>query len=401
MINSMSKGFISKGFMSKRLSHNRGSYGRSVFWFITLPLCIALLSGSTNALSTEINQAMEQASKSLAELIPYAYDDQQFRAKSNQIRINQLLDDLNRVFHKKANLLGQKSDTAWITLKVLQEHLEETADLYQARYFAMSQYLLTSTPALCSTCHMQDSAHTAIESALGRESFANEYSFAEYLFTIRNYTEAKIYYVRHLNHDEVKTSRLQFTKPLERLLTIELAIVQSIPNTKRLLQEQLESVNHVEIKKIISDWIQGVDDIKVAGAKGHARLQTLFNLWFGNSPNMSHEFIMDENRRPQAIWLRAKLFEYLNHSKNDAETADTLYMLAILDRILGQDAPYSFANLYLKQCVMLYPSTSAAEKCLQEYKNHLSFYYGGSAGEAVPEELLEEYFEMKNALERN
>lgn len=364
-----------------------------------LALSLALISPLSHAAPADINKAMEHASKSLAELIPYAYDDEQFRDKKNQRRISELLVDLNGLFQKKSNLLGQKSDTAWITLRVLQQHLQETADLYQAGYFAMSQYLLTSTPALCSTCHIQDSAHTSISSSLGKESFANDFSYAEYLFTIRNYSDAKKYYLQYLTREEVKQSRFQFTKPLERLLTIELAIVQSIPNSKALLRSQLASLNQVEIQQIVNDWIKGLDNITVAGAKNHGQLLKLFDDWFSNGPSMHHEFIMDESKRPQAIWLRAKLFEYLNRTKNDNETASTLYMLAILDRVLGQEAPYSFANLYLKQCVMLYPSTSSAQHCLQEYKNHLSFYYGGSAGEAVPEELVEEYLEMRKVLE--
>lgn len=342
---------------------------------------------------------MADASSDISTLIPLAYDDEAFRIEKNQQQIQEYLNNLEAIFTQKAERLGNQSDTAWISLKVLQGHLSETANLYQAGYFAMSQYLLTSTPAICATCHLQDSAHSTIKSQLTHNQFANDYSFAEYLFTIRQYDEAEAFYKSHLQSPEVHSSRFRFLKPLERLMTIELGIRRSAANTIQMLEFYDNASTQIEIKQVINEWLDGVKAITAAGAKNQAELETLFKGWFSTSPGTSHEFILDEARRPQAIWLRAKLFESLPRANSRADTASVLYMLAIIDRVLGQVEPYSFANLYLKQCVLSYPETPSAGRCLEEYKNHLSFYYGGSAGEAVPEELVDEYNIMKKALQ--
>lgn len=368
------------------------------------PAALALVfafTGTTRAETdnTDIRKLMSNASQNLSTLIPLAYDDEAFRAGQNRQRIQQAMKELETLFAQKSDKLGDQSDTAWISLQVLQQHLNETAQLYNAGYFAMSQYLLTSTPAICATCHLQDSAHSSIKSQLSRQHFANDYSFAEYLFTIRQYDEAETFYRSHLQDAEVRNSRFRYLKPMERLMTIELGIRQSVEDTGKMLERHLGDTRQIEIKQVLSEWLEGLTAIKTAGAKNHKELQALFNQWFSETPGTSHEFILDESRRPQAIWLRAKLFDLLPLEKSRADNAGILYMLAIIDRVLGQDEPYSFANLYLKQCVVRYPETETATRCLDEYRNHLSFYYGGSAGEAVPEELVEEYRTMKKALQ--
>lgn len=364
----------------------------TMVWCLTLSVSVAYAEDN-------INTIMAKAAGSLSDLIPLAYNDDAFRAEQHRKAISEQLAQLNTLFTHKAQLLGKQSDTAWITLKVLQDHLAETESLYNAGYYAMSQYLLTSTPAICSTCHIQDSAHSSIQTSLTRDSFANDYSYAEYLFTVRNYDLAQQYYQSHLQLADVKQSRFRYLKPLERLLTIELGIRQSIAKAKMLLTEHHKRTKQIEIKQVISEWLQGVSSINAAGINNHQQLVQLYDQWFANTPNNSHEFIMDEAKRPKAIWLRAKLYEALNKKQSKEQSSQTLYMLAVIDRILGQDEPYSFANLYLKQCVVKYPKTSSAKRCLDEYKNHLSFYYGGSAGEAVPEELVNEYQEMKAHIE--
>lgn len=364
-------------------------------------LCATGFATTAQASEQDVKSAMAEASTHISTLIPYAYDDNAFRADANRPIISEHLNSLETLFAKKVEALGKQSDTAWITLKVMQDHLRETTSLYNSGYFAMSQYLLTSTPAICSTCHIQDSAHSSIGNQLSRKHFANDYSYAEYLFTIRNYDSAQSFYEQHLQQDEAKASRFRYLKPLERLLTIELGIRQSIPKAKMLLESHHKATELIEIEQVISEWLEGVNDIKSAGGEKPQQLKGLFKDWFSNSPGNSHEFILDEKRRPQAIWLRAKLYDALNKDQAPNDAAETLYMLAIIDRVLGQNEPYSFANLYLKQCVSHYPQTPSAKRCLEEYKNHLSFYYGGSAGEAVPEELVDEYNALKQKLEQN
>ncbi|PIE41655.1 MAG: hypothetical protein CSA49_02375 [Gammaproteobacteria bacterium] len=356
------------------------------------------ITSATASTDKEIQATMRDASESLSVLIPYAYDDARFTATNEQPRIRQHLAKLNTLFAKKTELLGDDSDTTWITLNVIQQHLADTSKFYQAGYYATSQYLLTNIPALCTTCHIQDSAHSAIQGILKRNQFANDFSYGEYLFTIRNYKKSKQFFKSYLTDPDVQQSKLRSLKSLERLLTIELGVNQSISNARKLLSDYQQNLQHLEIKEVTNDWLSGLNAINTE-ANTYSDLEKMFNEWFSKSPSHSHEFILHESKRPKAIWLRSKFFDLLKTPQHAEDTADTLYMLAVLSRILGPDEPYSFANLYLKQCVTQYPTTRSARHCLQEYKNHLSFYYGGSAGESVPDDLVKEYQKMKKSLE--
>ena len=47
---------------------------------------------------------------------------------------------------------------------------------------------------------------------------------------------------------------------------------------------------------------------------------------------------------------------------------------------------------------MGFPTSDYARKCYDEYQDNAMFYYGGSSGEHIPEEIVVELKELKKAL---
>lgn len=347
----------------------------------------------------ETNKKMGNAADMLSNLIPFIYDDSKFKAPGNQIAINKELDKLINLFDEQSSHLASRSLTSAISVNIILSHLKQAKSTFNDGHYAISQYILSSTPALCSTCHVQDGAHSSYSGLQVKSSFANDVSYAEFLYSLRNYEAAELYYLKHLSQAAVKQSRFQFIKPMERLLTIELGIRQNPEGAKKLLARHANDPSISEdIRAILQDWIVGIDNIELGLQSDIGKLEVVFKSLFSANYNTSHQFLQTEKDRPAAIWLRAKLFNIVHYSDDVTDMPKALYFLSVIDRIIGNEDPYSFANIYLKQCVVGYPNSEFAKRCFNEYKAHIGFYYGGSGGDFIPEELLTELNAMEAAL---
>lgn len=360
---------------------------------------IVLYFFSTMIHGDEINTDMGSAADLLSTLIPLIYDDTKFKAPANQDTINRELDKLIDLFNTQSRHLKSRSLTFAMSVDIILNHLKQAKSTFNDGHYAISQYMLSSTPALCSTCHVQDGAHSSYSGLRIKNSFANDISYAEFLYSLRNYELAETYYLKHLAQASVKKSRFQFIKPMERLLTIELGIRQDPERARKLLKRHaIDTDISDDIRKTLQDWLIGIDNIEHGLQTDIGRLEAVFKSLFSENYNTSHQFLQTEKDRPAAIWLRAKLFNVVHYTDDIADMPKALYFLSVIDRIIGNEDPYSFANMYLKQCIISYPNSEFAKICFQEYKSHIAFYYGGSGGDYVPEKLKAELYQMETAL---
>ena len=95
------------------------------------------------------------------------------------------------------------------------------------------------------------------------------------------------------------------------------------------------------------------------------------------------------------IWLRGRLFHYLNSQPPKEEIPVILYWLAIIDRSVDYSFYYSLADRYLKECMLQYTSHPYAEKCYKEYEAYVTFSYSGSRGTDIPEDVKKELKALK------
>ena len=78
---------------------------------------------------------------------------------------------------------------------------------------------------------------------------------------------------------------------------------------------------------------------------------------------------------------------------------EVLYWLAVVDREMTNSIFYSFADLYLKECMLKFPESGTAMKCYKEYESEMIFGYTGSAGTNIPREVLEDLKYLKTFVE--
>lgn len=362
--------------------------------FITLLAICALCSTSAPAQEHSINKKMQQAANSLTELMPYIYNDEAFRSLTNKGKIEQNTASLIEVIRTTPHLFSEHAVTMQISQQSLLNTLEQANSLYQSGSYATAQYLLSGVPMVCSSCHIQDGKQSNLNLHLDRDAFANEFSYAEFNYYMRNYQQAEAAYKAHLSKESTQESRIQSRKTLERLLDISLLTSANAYPARTQLKEvsSLPKLNN-EAKQVIHEWLTGLASLKF-NVMPLDELQQSIYATFDEQFTLEHEFIFQEENRPKALLWRKHLHHNLRDPHSSLNTARALYLLSILERALGDQTDVSLANLYLKECVYLKVEVYSA-KCVNEYENHLLFYYGGSSGSQLPAEVYQQLQQLK------
>lgn len=363
-------------------------------------LIAAVLLGtlSSSLSAQDINQTMQQAGNALSALIPYVYNDQKFRDPQQQDQIRAQLDQLISAMESQPDLLQQHAVVRQISQSVLVDQLKQARHLFNTGNFATAQYLLGSAPILCSSCHIQDGIRAKAAPSVARDLFANDFSYAEFNYYIRAYDKAEKSYLAYLQQRNVKTSRISGGKTLERLLDITLITDNDLTRSKEKLQQyRAISGLDTDLQQRIAQWISGIDQI--AAQPANTSIEQQIQQTFGADFNLKHEFIFEESQRPLALSWRASLQKTILGETDKTANARNLYLIAILQRVLGEQAELSLSNLYLKECVKL-AVPDYSHRCFNEFESHLYFYYGGSSGENPPPEAEEELRRLRKYLKK-
>lgn len=348
-----------------------------------------------NADAQTLNQEMQRASQSLTALMPYIYNDQAFRAPESKTTIDQNIDNIIQIIERTPKLLGDHAVTLEISQQSLLESLQQARSLYNTGAYSTAQYLLAGVPIICSSCHIQDGQQASMTQKMDRALFADDFSFAEFNYYLRNYTQAQASYRDHLKIWSTQTSRIQAEKTLQRLLDIALITSDNTTSTVSMLQKmQTLPKLDMETKQTIELWLKGLKSMDYTPVSLDQLEQSIYET-FDEHFTLEHEFIFNEENRPKALLWRLQLHQQLRKGPERPDTARALYLLSILERTLGDQIDISLANLYLKECIRL-NVRDYSSKCLNEYENHLYFYYGGSSGEHLPGEILKELKIIKN-----
>ena len=370
--------------------------------YLTLLLtCWSLmLVGPVAQAQTTINQDMIKAGNAMSALVPYLYNDARFRQQENHDFILQQLNDLISAVEAEPRLLKDHAVSRLISQSSLLEQLKQAKLLFNTGNYASAQYLLGNAPVLCSSCHIQDGIAVTSAPKVRRDQFANDFDYAEFNYFVRNYSVAARGYLDYLNRSDIRKSRVLGAKALRRLLDITLITDHNLDTSQEKLQQYSEIKDlNLELKQHIDAWQKGINVLKESDL-AHADIEKQIYSQFKDGFNLKHEFIFDETKRPLALAWRGELQRRMQSITQPDQVARNLYLIAILERLLGDQSELSLANLYLKECIHLKVPTYS-EKCMNEYEGHVYFYYGGSAGENLPVETQEELSRLRRSLSKS
>jgi hypothetical protein len=252
------------------------------------------------------------------------------------------------------------------------------------------------------SCHTQvPTASRTIKDFEKTDLLQKPFDKAEFLFSTRAFDQAKVIYEDLITHfPDNKVPPEQIETALERMITY-FARIQRNPELGVKALEQYKTNDKLApfLLADIAAWTKAFRQWKNEPTLDPATATDAQVLTFAKKnldPKVSG-FVMTADNPQAANYLKVSgiLYEYLQNKPESAATPEILYWLAICDKGLNNNFFYSLGDIYLRECIVKYPSSAVAKDCYDEYESETILSYSGSGGTHLPDDVKRELAHLK------
>lgn len=368
----------------------------------------------------EAKAVMNQVYESFIKLVPYIYSDKlilEGKDKKIQDELTLYLTDLQKAFKnaKHVNLL--KIPGFKPSLETIDGHIQDTIESVNSKSKVFAHARLKAMTALCVTCHTGISekvARNAFGDAIAsvkRDQFESDFQYANYLYLVRKFTEAKTYYefaIRAATSkvDKAPKGALLDDKVVNGDIYTSLRRVLSIFTKISLRPDRaIDFLNRYKNDKNISKytrtdielWIKSLEKWKNFDINSVKNINDFIAKNLAPLEN-SKDKVNTGDHDITLLISSGVLTKYLNDNPKSDLTPTILYWLAVAERRLSTTYFFSLSDLYLKECVLQFPKSEIAKKCYQEYEDNVYFGYSGSSGTDIPSDEKRELERLKTLI---
>ncbi len=285
---------------------------------------------------------------------------------------------------------------------VLEKHLSETERIFRLGNKSYARWQMASTASVCMSCHTQMPAPSrGIQDFNKFEAHTSDFDQAEFLFTTHAFDSAMELYDKVIDgYPKNKADQTVVVTALERQLAYYSRVTRdSSAAIKKMKSHSQNTALPENVRTKIAAWVkqfqqwdkQTAPDPKKATAEqvlAYAR-KNIETQWTSQG--------IDAGNPSLITYLRVSgiLYEFLKNNQRSTATPEILYWLSICDRSINNTFFYSLADLYLRECMIRYPSSPIAKKCYQEYEAEMILGYTGSGGTHLPDEVKAELLNLK------
>ncbi|MDY0070577.1 MAG: hypothetical protein RBR91_11770 [Porticoccaceae bacterium] len=377
-------------------------------WLAALASALLLVAAPATQAETArptkpVSETMHQLARDTRALMPLLYQQTTPTADERAL-INDRIGSMLAHMEGLAATVAPKADTYRISLDAMAGQLRQSQQAFAAGRDAQGMGLLRSATSLCATCHTQDERPARWLTPTG-EGLQDPFVAGEFLFMTRQYDRAFGAYRTWLEQQPTLAYDDRTLTAFSRLLLTALQLRKAPGDISALLGEfaRRDNINR-GLARDLRDWITGIDDLReridIREHPAPDTLEALARDWLGAGEDGDFgRILVPETQRPGIIWLRGELYRALMAERDRTRIADWLYWLALSDRVLEYRLYYSLADMYLKQCMTEYGDDPMAPRCYREYENYILFFYSGSGGTHVPEDIAAEMATLKAGIE--
>lgn len=383
----------------------------------------AVEPGRTTAPEKEVVIPVDQAQAkavmgnvydSFVKIIPYVYSEKSaveiFKEKSSQKELIKNLTDISESFKGAKHVEFFQKPGFRPSLDTINSHIDETISSIKAQNYIFAQSRLKAVTALCVSCHAilsESVSKNAFGEAISREKrsrFESDYSYANYLFLVRRLSEATFFFElsikAHLENTSSENSAInqELYSSLRRVLSIYTKITFNPDKSQAFLKKYQNHKNlNPILKATITQWIAQLDGWKKFDPRKVKSIHKFVEKYLVPLENNKEKLLSGESDITLLI-ASGVLSKYLTENPKSTLTPEILYWLAIAERRLSNTYFFSLSELYLKDCITLYPKSSYAKKCYKEYEDDITFGFSGSGGTDIPAEEKRELDRLKQFL---
>ena len=309
------------------------------------------------------------------------------------------------LFKRADQVFEHKSDAYQIGYAFVTRYLKITADLLRENDDEDLRTHLNALREICSTCHTQDNHTRSLYQGANASQFKSLFQYAEFNYSTRNYQEAIKFYQLDLEKNKSPTE-LEIIMPLQRIMSVYLQVYNDPQSALQLLRKYESLKAHTDLtRQEMTGWIRGVSYLQAMKKSMPDKLDMSFltklvREFFGATRNINISKQASAEQEPQRIWLRGRLYEFLNNGATREQTTEILYWLSMVDSSTSYNYYFSYADLYLSQCVRKYADLPFAHTCFKAYENYIYDTYLKDARvrdpqARYPDDIETEYHELK------
>ncbi len=386
-----------------------------------LILCVivcGVFSSTAFSIDSKEAESQEQAKAVMSKvydaymkIIPYAYSKENklkdLKSKKEKQELLNSLTDLSQFFKGAKHASFFQRPGFRPSLETINNHLDETIISVEADNFIFAQKRLNVIGALCVTCHTQ-LPESVSKKAFGknvrvvdRAGFDSDFSYANYLYLIRNFDESKKYFNKAIEEALSKqntNSNSEIVFSLRKMISIDTKIKFDYKKSMELIgkwgKDKRISKND---KKMLNRWessLKNWKDFSPADVKSMPEFMAKHL-----SPlDLKKEIIFTGEEDITLLISSGVLLNFLVENPSTDLAPEILYWLSLAEHRMSQSYFFSLGDLYLKDCVRKYPSSPYAKKCYQEYADSIEAGYTGSSGTDIPVEEKRELIKLKSLL---
>lgn len=359
---------------------------------------------------------MQDVFKNFTALIPYMSNPIDFTDPKNDQKIYSHILNVSMAFQNATHAKMLNSQGFKPSLQTMQEHLKGTADAFSSNHknFALSRLRAAST--MCISCHSQLPKEKGLSfnlmvNQVNRKNFNSDFTFAEYLFIVRNYDKAIKSYENAINEaikngqslSKMEKELFQVQGPLTRVITESLnQILQISLKIQQDPKKALMLINKIKKNGKLPKFIYP----QLENIKGQLDVLEKVTLKAPSNDSELEEFIKKQveghqtNAIPGEIDLKLLqvsgiLSRYLNSHFETTDVPLIYYWLSFAERQISKTFYFGLSDIYLKECIRTNPKHAYAKKCFDEYEEQLTFGYTGSSGTFIPDDEKKELAELK------
>ncbi len=358
---------------------------------------------------SEAKVIMDGVYDSFVKVIPYVYADQSKMEglKSNAGSKQSLLKNLTDIsdFFKSARHVEYFQRPGFRpSLETINDQISGTISAVKGDNYPFAHKRLKSLTALCISCHSQLSEQ-ASENTFGnsikkvkRENFESDFAYGNYLFLVRKFSESEKYFDSALENALKTTNEAELYPSLRRIISIHTKIDFNFKAAQDIIIKFSAAGSLPPLAKTtLVSWEKDLRSWKNFNSK---KVKSIDSFIKKNLSGLDSDKSKTAGGEKDITLLIASgvLSKYLNDNPKTKLAPEILYWLSISERRLSNTYFFSLSDLYLKDCVKLYPKSKYAKKCYNEYADNIEFGYSGSGGTDILVEEKQELEKLKRLI---
>mgnify|MGYP000160612253 CR=1 FL=1 len=363
------------------------------FWLLGF-LAISIFGFQTADAQTKITpqarSVMNQFLATFLDLQSFMVSNQKVLSKKERDKVASELKRLARLSVDLRKKHDFESTGFRISAELLTEELQRASSSFTKGNLGYARRSLRSTLDVCSSCHSQVPQSPATPWKFDEKSLqGSSFQRAEFLFSTRQYIPANLLYHDFAKKFNGQQDAVELERALTRILAINIRSVRNPNLARKELNEVANNENYApSLKQRISDWIKALRALERLSPPDVEKVSAEKLVTFVSKRLDAKESKgFDEADLVKALYFSGLLYQFLNTRPAKDITPELLYWLALYENRLGENYPAELSRLYLKECVLRFPSQDTAKLCFQEYESLQTLEYTGSGGTKIPADI--------------